>query len=394
METNSRHARERVFFLDCARKYYTPAWIKRLMRAACDEGFNTFTLHFSEEMALRLESKKYPWLAGGDHSLCVFGSAMGCAEDDGKFYTQEEMEDLVRFAQGLGMNVIPSFDSPGHMNYIVKKYNARYGTDISNYFHKNGQVSIVHGSSRTQEEAQLAYSRGIDLTNPDAVALAKALYEEYGRFFRSLGCTDFDIGGDELLGFGDTIDDSYSKWQNLEHWEAYAREKTGNENAVAYDTFLLYVNEISALMKSLGYRRILMWNDEIYRDFDTGYTGVVQPDRDLVMQYWQESPNGGNSTVFTYLDRGHKVLNFNSQYVYYTLGIGSYHGASPEQVENDWSAYTFDSQHPENNPTPPDERVLGGGYCIWSDQPAAESEEEVLEHVLPFLKAAGKALRG
>ena len=48
--------------------------------------------------------------------------------------------------------------------------------------------------------------------------------------------------------------------------------------------------------------------------------------------------------------------------------------------------------HPENNPTPPDERVLGGGYCLWSDQPAAESEEAVYEHVLPFLRAAGRAL--
>ncbi|MBQ8309485.1 MAG: family 20 glycosylhydrolase [Clostridia bacterium] len=394
MENQKYIVPERIFFLDCARKYYTPEWIKKMILVAKAAGFNVFSIHFSEDMGLRLESKQYPWLAGGDHSLCVYGATMGRAEDDDKYITQKEMADIVRFAQGVGMEVIPSFDSPGHMNYAVKKYNAYYGSNISNYFHKHGKVELVHGTSRLKEEAQLSYSRGIDISNSEAVVFAKNLYTEYGRFFRDLGCTKFDIGGDELLGFGDTINESLSKWQNLEHWDAYAQRVTGNSDAVAYDAFILYMNEICALMKSLGYERVRLWNDDVYRDFDTGYTGVTRLDPDIDVQYWLVNSNGGKNTVHTYIDRGHKVLNFISLYTYYVLGMGGYHGATPETIAKNWNAYVFDPSNPENNPAAPNPYVLGGGYCLWSDMPAAETEDEVMEHVKPFLTACGKALRG
>ncbi len=392
MKNTLYHVSERIFMLDCARKYYTPEWIKRLILEIKSAGFNAISIHFSEDMGLRLESKTYPWLAGGDHSLCVYGAANGLAEDDEKFITQAEMSDIVRFAQSQGIEVIPSFDSPGHMNYAVKKYNANTGSDISNYFHKNGKKSVVQGSSIKKEPAQYTFSRGIDIANPEAVEFAKNLYAEYGRFFYSLGCRKFDIGGDELLGFGETIDATLSKWQNLDHWDAYAKKLTGDPNAVAYDAFILYMNDICALMRSLGYEKILMWNDDVYRDFDTGWQGVTELDRSIDIQYWSMKANGGKNNVFTYLDRGHKVYNFISQYTYYVLGFGSKYGTTPEILENEWSAYFFDPQTPENNPSAPDSRILGGGYCLWSDSPAAETEDEILDHIKPYIRACGKKL--
>lgn len=385
---------ERIFLLDYGRKYYTPDWIKNLIKELKNAGFNAISIHFSEDMGLRLESKQYPWLAGGDHSLCVYGAANGRAEDDGKFITQDEMADIVRFAQSEGVEVIPSFDSPGHMNYAVKKYNAHFGSDISNYFHKNGKKAIVQGSSIPKEAAQMSYSRGIDISNPEAVEFAKNLYTEYGKFFRSLGCTKFDIGGDELLGFGETIDATLSKWQNLDHWDAHAKKLTGNENAVAYDAFILYMNDIAALMRSIGYEKILMWNDDVYRDFDTGWQGVTELDRSIDIQYWSVKSNGGKNNVRTYLDRGHKVYNFISPYVYYVVGFGgAKYGTTPEILERDWNAYHFDRDNPANDLPAPDERVLGGGYCLWSDCPAGETEEELLENLKPYIKACGKKMR-
>ncbi len=392
MKSTLYHVSERIFMLDCARKYYTPEWIKRLILEIKIAGFNAISIHFSEDMGLRLESKTYPWLAGGDHSLCVYGAANGLPEDDEKFITQDEMADIVRFAQSEGIEVIPSFDSPGHMNYAVKKYNAHTGSDISNYFHKNGKKSIVQGSSIKKEPAQYTFSRGIDIANPEAVEFARNLYAEYGRFFYSLGCRKFDIGGDELLGFGETIDDSLSKWQNLDHWDAYAKKLTGDPNAVAYDAFILYMNDICALMRLLGYEKILMWNDDVYRDFDTGWTGVTQLDESIDIQYWSMKANGGKNTVFTYLNRGHKVYNFISQYTYYVLGFGSKYGTTPEILENEWSAYFFDPENPENNPPAPDSRILGGGYCLWSDSPESETEDEILEHIKPYIRACGKKM--
>ena len=385
---------ERIFMLDCGRKYFTPQWIKKLIPELKGAGFNAISLHFSEDMGLRLESKRYPWLAGGDHSLCVFGAANGLPEDDGKFISQDEMADIVRFAQSEGIEVIPSFDSPGHMNYAVKKYNAHLGCDIGNYFHKNGKKSIVQGSSIYKEAAQMSFSRGIDISNPEAVEFARNLYAEYGEFFRSLGCRKFDVGGDELLGFGETIDSSLSKWNNLDHWEARARKLTGNADAVAYDASILYMNDVCALMRSLGYSSIRMWNDDVYRDFDTGWTGVTELDKSIDIQYWSPGANGGKNSVGVYLDRGHKVCNFTSYYTYYVLGFGSKNGVTPAMLESEWNAYVFDRQAPENNPPAPDPRVLGGGFCLWCDTPAAETEDEVMEHILPYISACGRKLCG
>lgn len=394
MQISNYSVPERIFLLDCGRKYFTPDWIKKLITELKSAGFNAISLHFSEDMGLRLESKQYPWLAGGDHSLCVFGAANGLAEDDGKYLTQTEMADIVRFAQSCGLDVSPSFDSPGHMNYAVKKYNEHFGRDIGNYFHKNGKVSIVQGSSIYKESAQMSFSRGIDISNTEAVEFAKNLYTEYGNFFRSLGCTKFDIGGDELLGFGETIDSSLSKWNNLDHWQAHAQSLTGNANAVAYDAFILYMNDICTLMRSLGYESIRMWNDDVCRDFDTGWTGVAELDKSIDIQYWSPGANGGKNTVSVYLDRGHSVYNFTSYYTYYVLGFGSKNGVTPEQLEAEWNAYVFDHQNPENNPKSPDSRVKGGGFCLWCDTPAAETEAEVMEHIKPYIEACGRKLFG
>lgn len=392
MNTNDYAAKDRIFRLDCARKYYTPAWIKKLIAFLAEEGYTTIALHFSEDMGMRLESKRYPFLAGGDHSLCVYGTENGKPEDDGKFITQEEMAEIVKFAMEKGLDVIPAFDSPGHMNYIVKKYNAYYKTDIGNYFHKNGMVALVQGSSKKKETAQTSFSRGIDITNEEAVLFAKNLYTEYGTFFRSLGCKRFDIGGDELLGFGETIDDSASKWCNLEHWENYAKEKTGNENAVAYDAFLLYINEIADLVRSLGYEEILMWNDDVYRDFDTGWKGVVTLDPEIAVQYWSIKANGGKNPPSLYMEKGHSIYNFSAKYTYYVLGFAFRSGTTPEDIESEWSAYTFDPNNDDFNVTPPNDKVKGGGFCLWSDTPNAETEDEILEHLKPYLKACIKAL--
>ena len=380
---------------DCARKYYTPGWIKKLIDEISAVGYNAIMMHFSEDIATRLESKRYPWLAGGEGNLCVHGMANGRPEDNGKFFTQEEMADIIRYAQSRGLEVIPSFDSPGHMNYLVKKYNEHYNTDIGNYFHKNGKVSIVHGSSHYNEEYPMSHSRSIDISNPEAVAFAKNLIEEYGQFFRQFGCTSFDIGGDELLGFGETIDDSLSKWQNLEHWDEHARKLTGNSDAVAYDAFILYMNDIAKMLRDMGYESIRMWNDDVYRTFDTAWKHVTELDKSIEIQYWSQKANNGENTVLVYLDRGHKVYNFNRHYTYFVLLPDRVSKkATPDEIMKEWTPYLFDGEVLENNPTPPCEQVKGAGICLWSDTPAVMTEDEVLENMRPYFTAIAKKTLG
>ena len=386
------HVNERAFFLDCGRKYFSPSWFEKLIPILKNAKLNALYLHFSEEMGLRLESKQFPWLAGGDHTLCVHGSACGEAENNNKFLTQNEMKYIVSMARDNGIKVIPSFDSPGHMNYAVKKYNEHYKTNIGNYFHKNGKRSIVQGSSIPNEDAQKSFSRGIDISNPEAVKFAHNLLIEYGEFFAALGCNAFDIGGDELLGFGENIDDSFTKWQSLDHWQALAREKTGNENAVAYDAFLLYINECASLMRSLGYKSVRMWNDDILRNGDTDWKRVVELDKNIDIEFWMPYANGGKNNVFTYLDEGYKIYNLLNYYTYYILGTKMKNNVTPDRIRNEWNAYVFDSPTQQFRVDSSKHKIHGAAFCLWCDKPSAETPDEILTHLTPYLYSASNAM--
>lgn len=403
---------ERIFMLDCGRKYFTPSWIKKLIDEIASVGFTAINIHFAEDMAIRLESKRYPWLAGGDHTLCGFGKEYGMPENDGKYLSMEEMADIVHYAHSRGLEVIPSLDSPGHMTYTVKKYDLNCGSDIGNYYHKHGKVALVQAAGEQKESSFSLYSSCLDISNPEAVEFAKSLYTEYGIFFRELGCTSFDIGGDELLGWGNegSIDKSVPKWYNLDHWQEHAKRIIKNPDAVAYDAFILYMNEITSLLHSLGYTSVRMWNDDVYRISDTGWEGAAMLDRSIDIQYWSPHTNGGENTAQFYLDRGHNLYNFARLYTYYTLySDRSPSYATPESIIKEWNPYVFacNTEIKEgmntyiftplregNIITAPNDKVKGAGFCLWCDTPSAESEDEILEHIRPYFTAIAKKAMG
>lgn len=383
---------ERAFFLDCGRKYYSPDWIKDMIREISWSNMNAIYIHFSEEMGFRLESKTYPWLAGGDNTLCIGGAAEGVAADNGKYITQDEMREIAAVAKLYHVEIIPSLDSPGHMNYAVKKYNAQYGTDIGNYFHYNGKTAIVQGSG--PESAQKNYSRGIDISNAEAVTFAKNLYAEYAAFFKELGCTKFDIGGDELLGWGASVTSSVSKWKQLDHWKTYAQQRSGNSSAVAYDAFMYYMNDIYDLVKGYGYTSIRMWNDDALRSADTGWSKVVTLNPGMEIQYWTPTANNSQNNIWIYLNAGYKAYNFLNDYNYYVLGQAhdgsGYKGITPQRIYENWAPNIFTAYDGTGSNTAiGNANVKGSAFCVWCDKPGTESAATVKAGILPCLRANG-----
>lgn len=406
---------ERAVSLDNGRKYFSVEEIQELIREMSYANMNTLVLHFSEEMGLGLESKLYPWLAGRDGSLCVAGEIA----TDNRVLTQDELREIAKYAAKYHVELVPSFDSPGHMNYIVKKVNEKAangdfsfeykdiaynrekdavktytltkGNEIGNYFHYNGQTSIVQGSRNT------AYSRGIDISNEFAVAFTMSLVEEYAKLFRELGCTKFDIGGDELLGWGKAITKSVSKWKQLDHWKAYAIDRSGNSNAVAYDAFLYYMNDMYELVSGLGYTSVRMWNDDALRTGDTGWKQVVTLNQAINIWYWTAGANGSKNNCWTYANADYQLYNILSDYTYYVLNTDyfgareSFAKAYPQTVYNEWTPYIFDptSTTSNNNMPTTDTNVLGGAMGIWCDNPSLRTGAEVIEDVKPLMRAIG-----
>ena len=242
---------------------------------------------------------------------------------------------------------------------------------------------MVPGSRNT------AYSRGINIADDIAVAFTKSLIEEYANLFGSQGCTKFDIGGDELLGWGSAVTSSVSKWKQLDHWKRHAQELTGNSKAVAYDAFLLYMNDLNDLVRDLGYTSVRMWNDDALRSSDTGWTGVVQLDTNIDIWFW----TAGSNSNYAYTNAGYEVYNIIDTYCYYVLNDGyingtSYQQARPQSIYENWNPYEFgtnssgDRYYAEWR----DSDVLGGALGIWCDNPSLKTEAQMMEDLRPLIR--------
>jgi hexosaminidase len=92
--------RWRGLLIDIGRHYEPPAVLKRNLDAMAAVKMNVLHWHLTEDQGFRIESKKFPRLAG-----------MG---SDGNYYTQEEARDIIAYAAARGIRVVPEFDIPGH----------------------------------------------------------------------------------------------------------------------------------------------------------------------------------------------------------------------------------------------------------------------------------------
>ena len=115
----------RAFMLDCGRHFFPVETIKTVIDILSLHQVNQFHWHLTEDQGWRLEIKKYPrltevgsWRAGSP--------VPGQKDHDGVpvsgFYTQAQAREIVAYAAGKGVEVIPEIDLPGHMKAALAAY--------------------------------------------------------------------------------------------------------------------------------------------------------------------------------------------------------------------------------------------------------------------------------
>ena len=102
----------RGFMHDTGRNYQTPELLKKQIDIFSRYKLNVFHFHFTDNPGWRLESKRHPELQAPH----TFGRHVG------RFYTQEQFRDIVRFARQRHVVVIPELDVPGHTEAFRKAY--------------------------------------------------------------------------------------------------------------------------------------------------------------------------------------------------------------------------------------------------------------------------------
>lgn len=116
----------RGMHLDVARHMFSVDSVKIYIDMLALHNINNFHFHLTDDQGWRLEIKKHPELTkkGSMRDQTVIGKNSG--EYDGQpyggYYTQEEIKDIVKYAQDRFITVIPEVDLPGHMLAALTTY--------------------------------------------------------------------------------------------------------------------------------------------------------------------------------------------------------------------------------------------------------------------------------
>jgi hexosaminidase len=117
----------RGMHLDVARHFFPVEFIKKYIDILALHNINKFHWHLTEDQGWRIEIKKYPELTeiGSVRAQTVVGRNNDTDFDGipyGGFYTQDEIKDVVAYAQKRFVTVIPEIDLPGHMLAALAAY--------------------------------------------------------------------------------------------------------------------------------------------------------------------------------------------------------------------------------------------------------------------------------
>ena len=158
----------RGLMMDVGRHFMPVDVVKRNLDAMAFVKLNVFHWHLSDDQGFRVEVKQLPKLH----------------EDasDGLYYTQDQIKDVVKYADDRGIRVVPEFDVPGHATAFLTAY--------------------PEFASNKEIDYQLERNSGIfdptlDPTNPDLYVFLDVLFKEVTPLFPD---EYFHIGGDENEG--------------------------------------------------------------------------------------------------------------------------------------------------------------------------------------------------
>ena len=324
--SNSPLVEERSAYIDCGRVYYSPALLKALIKTLAWNRMNTLYLDFSNNNATRFFLDKME-VTAGDAKYDITTAK----PSDGKYLTRADMVDIIKVAKQYGVQIIPTFNSPGHIGGLYSLNESLFvkGT-ATDYDSSCGKITL-------------------NIANQNAYDFGQAVVKLYVDFFAQQGCKSFNIAADEATLSGVKYDST-------------------NE------TFVKYVNDLNTYIKGKG-MTTRMFNDGV-KSVNSGI------DKDIVILYWTTE---GDSSAVNLIGAGYKVVNFNCHAGLYYAYMGSVDGAyvwnqNVEKLYDNWNpgvlsckVYSWNSREYEYTPVETMKyseyagKLIGANFAVWSD---------------------------
>jgi hexosaminidase len=290
----------RGLHMDVSRHWMPVAVVKRNIAGMAAVKLNVFHWHLSDDQGFRIESKRYPKLQQ--------------AGSDGRYYTQDEIRDVVAFARERGIRVVPEFDTPGHSTSWIVAY---------------PELASAPGNYEIE--------RKWGVFEPTMDPTREFTYEFLDNFIGEMAALFpdqfFHIGGDEVKA---------TQWKSERHILDFMHEHKLKTN----DELQAYFNKrIQAIVTKHG-KRMEGWDE------------ILNPDlpKDIVIQSW----------------RGQKSLAEAARLGYSGLLSSGYY---LDHIEPAAVLYMVDPLEKESASLSDEEkaRILGGEVCMWAEYVSAEN---------------------
>lgn len=347
--SSSGDAFYKIVHVDCGRKYFSPENIKKIIDNAAAAGFNQVELYLSDNQGFRfaLDDMNVTTSTGKTYDLTPalgdgYSDGSKYPDGSGKYLTQSEMTDIISYAAGKGIDIVPCINVPGHMGAIL---------EVFTQFKYSGSKS------------------SIDLENAEAVAFALAITEKYTTYFESQGVKYYNLGADEYAN-----DLSTMGFQGL-----YTSGK--------YQKFVDFLNSAAQIV--INHRMTpRAFNDGIYYNEDNTYSikSAIQ------VCYWSCGWGGYNLASAQYLvNQGMKVINTHGDY-YWVLGNTSWQCSADKASQFDYTSFQYRTGTTGNGTI---SDPAGAMFCIWCDVGNADGTDDgtaVVSNTADVIAAFGAAL--
>tara|TARA_B100001971_G_C18262888_1_gene588756 strand:- start:2350 stop:3261 length:912 start_codon:yes stop_codon:yes gene_type:complete len=171
----------RGMMIDSARHFIEVDHIKSFLDWMAFHKLNNLHWHLSDDQGWRIEIKKYPKLTevgAYRESTPPYGDRKGSDHTRyGAFYTQQQIQEVVRYAAERHITVLPEIDMPGHMAAATAAYPYLGNSDLPDYAPKVQNHWGIHPYTLAPTEAVFEF---VDDIFTEVCALFPSTYIHMG----------------------------------------------------------------------------------------------------------------------------------------------------------------------------------------------------------------------
>jgi hexosaminidase len=307
----------RGLMIDASRHFQPVDVIKRNLDGLAAMKMNVFHWHLVDDQGWRIEMKKHP-------KLIELAS-------DGQYYTQEEIRNIVKYADERGILVVPEIDVPGHASAILTAY-PEIGSKVMNLIGGTSEKNIQGTAIATYgiERNAGVFSPTLDPSNPKTYQLLSELFDEVCPLFPG---EYFHIGGDENEG---------KDWDSNPKIQEFKKK---NKLSTNHELQTYFTMQLIPMLKKHK-KQLMGWEEIMTKNMS----------KEAIIHSWR-GPNEGvvaGQSLVDAVKKGYKTVLSNGYYLDLMYPVASHYLTDPMPKGANLSVEEK-------------ARILGGEATMWSE---------------------------